>query len=106
MAKQVRVNQNTVIEAIRDYVLQSSAEHFTTLEIARYMGVEEYPVRAAMSWLVKRGIVEKVGTIERRLPPPVGRRLHGEVYWVSLYQVKEEAAPVDFSALMGAFCRA
>lgn len=94
----VRVTTEDVLKAVRAYVGE-----FTTYDIARMLGAEEYPVRAAMSWLVKRGIVEKVGTMERRLPPPVGRRLHGEVYFVVLYRVKEEAAPVDFAALNRAF---
>jgi len=94
----VRVTTGDVLKAVRAYVGE-----FTTYDIAGVLGVEEYPVRAAMSWLVKRGIVEKVGTKERRLPAPIGRRLHGDVYAVSLYMVKEEAAPVDFSALNRAF---
>ena len=96
----VRVTTEDVLKAVRAYVGE-----FTTYDIAGVLGAEEYPVRAAMSWLVKRGIVEKVGTIERRLPAPASRR-HSEVYPVSLYRVKEEAVPVDFTALMGAFCRA
>ena len=94
----VRVTTEDVLKAVRAY-----QGDFTTYDIAGVLGVEEYPVRAAMSWLVKRGIAEKVGTLERRLSPPAGRRLHGEVYPVSLYRVKEEAVPVDFAALNRAF---
>lgn len=90
----VRVTTEDVLKAVRDY-----EGEFTTYDIAGVLGVEEYPVRAAMSWLVKRGIVEKVGTKERKLPPLAGRRLHGDVYSVSLYQVKEVAESVDFAAL-------
>lgn len=97
----VRVTTEDVLQAVRAY-----QGDFTTYDIARVLGIEEYPVRAAMSWLVKRGIVERIGTIERTLQPVNGRRLHGDTYTVALYRVKEEAAPVDFSALMGAFCRA
>lgn len=94
----IRVTTEDVLQAVTAYVGE-----FTTYDIARVLGVEEYPVRAAMSWLLKRGVVEKVGTKERRLPPPAGRRLHGDVYPVSVYRVKETAAPADFAALNRAF---
>jgi hypothetical protein len=94
----VRVTTEDVLQAVRAYV-----GDFTTYDIARVLGTEEYPVRAAMSWLVKRGIVERIGTTERTLLPVKGRRLHGDTYTVALYRAKEEAAPVDFSALNRAF---
>lgn len=97
----VRATTDEVLKAVRDY-----QGDFTTYDIARALGIEEYPVRAAMSWLVKRQIVERIGTTERPLPPVPGKRLHGDTYTVALYRAREEAAPVDFSALMGAFCRA
>ena len=94
----VRVSTENVLQAVTSYVGE-----FTTYEVAGVLGVEEYPVRAAMSWLLKRGFVEKVGTKERRLPLPAGRRLHGDVYPVSVYQAKEQAGEVDFAALNRAF---
>lgn len=94
----VRVTTEDVLKAAKCY-----GEEFTTREIAFELDVDEYPVRMAVSWLVKRGIFEKVGTTKRKLSPPIGRRLHGSVYPVSLYQVKEQSAPVDFAALNRAF---
>ena len=61
-------------------------------------------MRAAISWLVKRGAVERVGTTQRLILP--AKRYNRDSYPVLLYQLKEEAAPVDFAALMGALCRA
>lgn len=94
----VRATTDEVLNAVRAY-----QGEFTTYDIARVLSIEEYPVRAAMSWLVKRGIVERIGTTERKLQPVKGRRLHGETYPVALYRAKEEAVPVDFSALNRAF---
>lgn len=90
----VRVTTEDVLKAVRAY-----EGEFTTYDIARVLGVEEYPVRAAMSWLVKRDIVERIGITDRPLPQVQGKRMHCETYTVVLYRAKEEAAPVDFSAL-------
>lgn len=98
----VRVTTDDVLQAVEAY-----AGAFTTYDIAKVLGIEEYPVRAAMSWLVKRGIVEKIGSRERPLSAAPGKRMHSESYSVSLYRVKakERSPEVDFTALMGAFCR-
>ena len=45
----VCVTTKTVQKAIERYVAERCVEHFTTADIARFMGVEEYPVRAAAS---------------------------------------------------------
>lgn len=88
-----------------DDVLKAAREcrgGFTTYDIARALGVEEYPVRVAITWLVRRRAVERIGTEKRPLP---ARPKHGnrETYPATLYRVKDEAAPVDFSALNRAF---
>ena len=94
-----RVTSDKVLQAVR-----GCEGDFTTLDIAGLLGLEEYPVRAALSWLVRHGIVERVGTEPRRLPVRKGRGQR-ETYPAALYRVKEEKAPADFGALMAAFCR-
>jgi hypothetical protein len=44
----VCVTTKTVQKAIERYVAERCVEHFTTADIALFMGVEEYPVRAAL----------------------------------------------------------
>lgn len=103
----IRVKTEAVKAAIEQYVEQRS-DRFTTADIARFMEVEEYPVRAAVSWLARYGFVEIIPGVrsKRYFTPPANRRLHSDGYSVSMYRVKEPACEVDFSALMGAFCRA
>lgn len=88
-----RVTSEKVLRAVR-----GCEGDFTTLDIAGLLGLEEYPVRVALSWLVRRGIVERVGTEPRRLPVRKGRG-HRETYPATLYRAKKEAAPVDFNTL-------
>lgn len=89
----VRVTSEKVLEAVR-----ACEGDFTTQDIAGRLGLEEYPVRAALSWLVRRGIVEMVGTEPRRLPVRKGRGQR-ETYPATLYRAKKEAVPVDFNTL-------
>ena len=94
-----RVTSDKVLQAVRE-----CRGGLTTYDIARSLGTGEYQVRAAISWLVRRGIVERIGIAKRPLP---ARKKHGnrETYPAALYRVKEEKAPADFGALMAAFCR-
>jgi hypothetical protein len=104
MSEPVRVTTEAVLAAIREFPIES----FTTFEIAEAMGVPEYPVRAAMSWLVARKIVVRAGARKLMTKPVIrqdGRPPKPEPYWATTYVLKEQSAPVDFSALMGAFCR-
>ena len=103
----VRVKTEAVKAAIERYVEQH-CDRFTTADIARFMGVDEYPVRAAVSWLARYGFVEIIPGLrsKRYRSLPADRRPHDDDYSVSVYRVKEPASEVDFSALMGAFCRA
>ena len=103
----MRVTTDSVRTAIEQFVAQFSQNRFTTADIARFMGVDEYPVRAAVSWLARYGMIEIVpGVRSRRYRSlPADRRPHDDDYSVSVYRVKEPASEVDFSALMGAFCR-
>lgn len=100
----VRVTTEAVKRAIEQYVAQSE-NRFTTADIARFMGVEEYPVRAAVTWLTRYRFIEIVPGVrsKRYLERPANRRLHGDNYSVSVYRVKEAAGEVDFSALNRAF---
>lgn len=100
----VRVKTEAVKAAIERYVEQH-CDRFTTADIARYMGVEEYPVRAAMTWLARYGMIEIIPGVrsKRYFTQPVNRRQHSDSYSVSMYRVKEQAAPVDFVALNRAF---
>ena len=92
-----RVTTEMVFDAIQAYPTGA----FTTFEIAEAMGVPEYPVRAAMSWLLKREMIQKAGARKCYTS-----RMH-EAYWATTYILKPKAAPVDFAALNRAFlfCR-
>lgn len=96
---------DAVQKAIEQYVKDHAAGRFTTADIARFMGVEEYPVRAAFSWLVRYRFIEIIPGVrsKRYLEQPADRRLHGNSYSVSMYRIKEQAAEVDFAALNRAF---
>jgi len=100
---EIAVTTDTVMKAIDEYVRQSPAglEHFTTLEISRHMGVDEYPVRTSFSWLVRFKQIESV-------PGVRSERYTGtqhEKYSATVYRKKPQASPVDYAALMGVFCR-
>lgn len=103
----VRVNRDSVLEAIKAYVDDHSKPFFTTLDIARHMGVDEYPVRAAVSWLARYELIEIVPGVrsKRYLGDPQNphRRRHTDSYSASVYQIRQEVEKVDFAALNRAF---
>lgn len=72
---------------------------FSTHDMASLLGAEEYQVRAAIGWLIKKGQVAEVG--ERVFHT---RKL-GKRYTAKLYQAVEEKKTADFGILMGVFCR-
>jgi len=90
----VRVTTAEVLRVVKVY-----SGEFTSFDIAEKMGVPEYPVRAAMSWLLNRRVIEKAGARKRYTAH------RHEAYWATTYRVREQSEPVDFMALMGAFCR-
>ncbi len=96
---------DAVRKAIERYVEERGENRFTTADIARFLGVEEYPVRAAVSWLARYGMIEIIpGVRSRRYRSmPTDRRPHDDDYSVSVYRVKEQATEVDFAALNRAF---
>lgn len=100
----IRVKTEAVKAAIEQFVKEHS-EHFTTADIARFMGVEEYPVRAAVSWLTRYGVIEIIPGVrsKRYMPTQAVRTRHCDNYSVSVCRVKEQAGEVDFSALNRAF---
>lgn len=101
----VRVTTESVKTAIEQFVAQLGENRFTTADIARFMVVDEYPVRAAVSWLARYGFVEIIPGVRSKRYLAAECRRHSDDYSVSMYRVKEPACEVDFSALMGAFCR-
>ncbi|WP_374343940.1 hypothetical protein [Azonexus sp.] len=94
-----------VRKAIEQYVKDRAENRFTTADIARFMGIDEYPVRAAVSWLARYGLIEIIPGVrsKRYRSMPTDRRPHDDDYSVSMYRVKEKASEVDFAALNRAF---
>lgn len=103
----IRVTTESVQKAIEQYVNDRGDNRFTTADIARFLGVDEYPVRAAVSWLARYGLIEIIPGVrsKRYLEQPADRRLHGDSYSVSMYRVKERCGEANFAALMRVFCR-
>ncbi len=98
---------DAVRKAIERYIEQRGENRFTTADIARFMGVEEYPVRAAVSWLARYGLIEIIPGVrsKRYRSMPTDRRPHDNDYSVSMYRIKEPSCEANFAALMGVFCR-
>lgn len=103
----IRVTTDTVQKAIEQYVKDRGDNRFTTADIARFMGVEEYPVRATVSWLARYGLIEIIPGVrsKRYRSIPTDRRPHDDDYSVSIYRIKEPSCEANFAALMGVFCR-
>ena len=80
-------------------IAKQISDEFTTADIASAMGEPEYNIRVALSWLVRRGLVERCG--ERELFTKSGEQR----YFVNTYRVKQGVAEVDFDTLMRAFYR-
>ena len=99
------VPRRSTAEVVFKAVIKEGGE-FTTRDVAAAVGVDEYSVRAALSWLIKRKVVELVGKTSRPYPPEAGQHLRSRSYTVSVYRVIERGQAPDLSLLMGAFCRA
>lgn len=97
-----RVTTATVLEAIKAYA-ESHSDHFTTQDIARYMAVEEYPVRAAVSWLNRNEEIEIVPGVRSKrylgAPKSPDTHRHTSSYSASVYQIRKKAGKADFTAL-------
>lgn len=94
------VTTEAVLNAAREFVERAERQHFTTLEIARHMGVEEYPVRAAVSWLNRYRMIEVVPGVRTRRYT----RANGEAYSATVYQIREPEVEPDFNTLHLVFC--
>lgn len=92
-----RITTETVLETIKAHAKRSPT--FTTADIARAMGVPEYPVRAAFSWLCRYQLIEIVpGTTCMRRTQRTR-----EPYTASIYRIRPAAAPTDVNALYQVF---
>lgn len=91
----VRVTQETVLQAIKQHVDRAGKEHFTTHDIARDMGADEYHVRIAFSWLSRYKAIERVPGV--RSVRYTGTA--GEKYSAAVYRICETSGEADFAAL-------
>lgn len=105
---EARVTKDSVMAAIRCYIKDQPKPFFTTIDIARHMGVDEYPVRAAVSWLNRYRFVEIVPGVrsKRYLGEPENpeKRRHTDSYSASVYQIRKESSSADFAVLNRVFC--
>jgi hypothetical protein len=98
----VQVTTETVSQAIKQHVASAKRDSFTTHDIARHMGADEYHVRIAFSWLTRNRVIETIpGVRSVRYTGTAGER-----YSANVYQLVAVSEKPDFSALMGVFCRA
>ena len=107
MSGKTIVTTGTVKNAIERYIAERNS-HFTTADIARFMGAYEYQVRASFTWLTRYGVIEAIPKmrIKRYLGEPrdPSKRRHATSYFTSMYRMRE-VRQVDFQRLMGVFCR-
>lgn len=95
----VLVTTDTALQAINQHVGRAGNEHFTTHEIARAMGADEYHVRIAFSWLSRYRIIESIPGV--RSVRYTGTA--GEKYSANVYQLRQESTPADFETLNRVF---
>jgi len=102
------VTTGTVKGAIERYIAERN-NHFTTADIARFMGSDEYQVRAAFTWLARYRVVEIIPGVRstRYLGEPrdPSKRRHARSYTASMYRMVEKMEAPDFAGLMGVLCR-
>ena len=96
---ETRITTARVLAAID----QITTDQFTTFDVAALMGVAEYPVRSAVSWLLKFGAVRRVGHKQCWTKPVRRERCSfrpgkREPYWATTY-VRVVENVVDFDAL-------
>lgn len=105
-AEELRINKDTVLEAINAFLKNSNSHFFTTHDIAIFMGAEEYPIRSTVSWLIRNRFIEIVpGVRTKRYRPEASHRRWGEDWYsVSVYQVVEKCEAADFTTLNRVFC--
>lgn len=90
-------------------------QHITTSDVAMWLGVEEYAVRGAMSWLCVSGVIEVSGSTRRmdafnRPYNACTYHWHGETIIPKVRRNRDERIPQAkwdvgaFNILMGAIC--
>lgn len=84
-----RVTTDAVLNAIRAFPIDS----WTTFELAEAMGLPEYPVRTAVSWLLSRNAIRVAGARKRYT------RSANAPYWASTYELIERGDDVDCALL-------
>lgn len=94
------ITTEAVLSTAKDLVKEMDPPHFTTLEIARHMGVDEYPVRAAVSWLNRYRMIEVVPGVRTRRYT----RESDKAYSATVYQIREPEVEPDFNTLHLVFC--
>lgn len=92
---EVRVTTDSVMLSIGSL----SKDNWTTFELAAAMNVPEYPVRAAVSWLLVRNVVEVSGTRYGHYRSSDRRKS----YKFNTYRLKNKGGEVDFNTLNMAF---
>ena len=94
-----RITTSRVLDAID----QMESRTFTTGDVAKAMGVPEYPVRAAVAWLCHNGEVKREG-VKRCFTQPVRRKRTGlvpgkiEPFYAVVY-VRAHQPDFDFDAM-------
>ena len=97
--KIMRVTTETVEEVIYRYINECGENRFTTTDISRLMGADEYQVRAAIRWLHDHGKVEPI----QGLRSCRYTNTSGEKYSAAVYQIRQQPQ-VDFVTLNRVFC--
>lgn len=109
-----KVRREDVLEALATRGLIE--QPVTTKDVAEWLGVEEYAVRGAISWLCVAGVLEVVGSVRRT--DPYGRPYeacvyywHGQMVIPHVPRRREDRVPQAewdvgcFNILMGAICK-
>lgn len=90
---------SNTLTAIREYVMDVERENFTTHDIARHMGIDEYHVRVAFGWLTRKKAIEIVPCVKSTRYT----RTRGEEYSAAVYRLRKHGGMCDFAGLMRAF---
>lgn len=96
---EAQVTTKSTIAAIRDFVSETKRENFTTHDIAKHIGADEYHVRSAFGWLTRKKAIEVVPCVRCTRYT----RTHGVEYSAAVYQLRSDGGPCDFKTLMRAF---
>lgn len=110
----MRVSREQVLQELSDRGLFE--QPVTTLDVAGWLGVEEYAVRGAMSWLCIGGLLEVAGTTRRidQLGRPYSACVyhwHGETIIPKVRRNRDERMPDAkwdvscFNILLNAICK-